>query len=235
LFDNMIRPLLPYAIRGAIWYQGESNCDRADQYQGMQTALIRDWRRAWGQGDFPFILVQLANYMQAIDYQDDSLMARLRDAQRLTLAEPETGMAVTIDIGEAIDIHPTNKRDVGDRLAQWALANTYAVAAVASGPLYSGMTIQGQSIRVRFTHCGAGLEARGGALSHFAIAGTDRRFHPATAIIDGSTIVVESEQVSKPAAVRYAWADNPAGCNLYNRDGYPASPFRTDSWPRRPA
>jgi sialate O-acetylesterase len=196
----------------------------------MMTSLIRDWRHAWGQGDFPFLVVQLANYMQPGEYQDRSAWARLRDAQFETLSEPGTGLAVAIDIGEAIDIHPKNKRDVGERLAQWALTTTHGVPGVASGPLYDGMTIERDRIRLRFRHVGGGLVAAGGPLATFAIAGQNRLFSPAKAVIEGATVVVSHPDVPEPVAVRYAWADNPEGCNLRNREGLPASPFRTDRW-----
>lgn len=229
LYDNMIHPLLPYAIGGAIWYQGESNVEKAGHYRDMLTTMIRDWRRAWGQGDFPFLMVQLANHMKSENYQENSGWARLREAQFQTLAEPETGMAVTIDIGEALDIHPTNKRDVGHRLAQWALVKHFGREGVPGGPLYAGMSIEGNRIRLQFDYVGDGLVSRDGkALSHFVIAGLDKRFHAAEAVIDGKTLVVSSADVTEPVAVRYAWADNPEGCNLFNQNGYPASPFRTD-------
>ena len=229
LYDNMIHPLLPYAVGGAIWYQGESNVANAGHYRDMLTAMIRDWRRAWGQGNFPFLIVQLANYMKSAAYQDDSGWARLREAQFQTLAEPATGMAVTIDIGDALDIHPTNKRDVGHRLAQWAMVKHFGLEGVPGGPLYAGMSIEGDRIRLRFDDVGNGLLSRDGSpLSHFVIAGLDKHFQAAEAVIDGYTIVVGSPQVAEPVAVRYAWADNPEGCNLFNQNGYPASPFRTD-------
>ena len=228
LHDNMIHPLLPYAVGGAIWYQGESNVAQAGSYRDMLTTMIRDWRRSWGQGDFPFLIVQLANYMQSSAYQENSGWARLREAQFQALAEPATGMAVTIDIGDALDIHPTNKRDVGRRLAQWALVKCFGLEGVPGGPLYTGMSIEGDCIRLRFDHVGNGLVSRdGGPLSHFVIAGLDKRFHAAEAVIEGRTILVRSADVPEPVAARYAWADNPEGCNLFNQDGYPASPFRT--------
>lgn len=229
LYDNMIHPLLPYGIGGAIWYQGESNCDRPGLYRDKLTNMIRDWRRAWGQGDFPFLIVQLANFMESKTYQEESTWARLREAQSQALAEPETGMAVTIDIGDALDIHPTNKRDVGHRLAQWTLVNHFGLEGVPCGPRYTGMSIEGNRIRLRFDHVGEGLVSKDGRpLSHFAIAGLDNRFQAARAEIDGCTILVSSPEVPGPVAVRYAWADNPEGCNLFNKNGYPASPFRTD-------
>jgi len=230
LYENIIRPIIPYAIGGTIWYQGEGNAgDR--QYHGKLLSLIRDWRRAWGQGDFPFLLAQLPNFMKASAYEEGSLWARLREDQAQVLAEPGTGLAVCIDLGDALDVHPLNKKDVGLRLARWALSECFGRPGPACGPLYAGMTIEGDAIRLRFKHIGAGLAARDGqALSHFMVAGLERRFVPAEARIDGDTVVVRSTGVSDPVAVRYAWADNPEGCNLCNRDGLPAGPFRTDNW-----
>ncbi len=233
LRNGMITPLVPYAIRGAIWYQGESNAGRAWQYRTLFPTMISDWRAAWGQGDFPFLFVQLANFMQPPAQPGDSAWAELRDAQTHTLtALPETGMAVAIDIGQADDIHPRNKQDVGLRLAKWALATTYKVpGAVASGPLYREATIEDGAIRISFDHLGGGLVAKGGTLDQFAIAGEDKQWVWAEAAIDGETVVVRSATVPKPLAVRYAWSDNPEGCNLSNQAGLPASPFRTDDWP----
>lgn len=229
LFDSMIRPLIPYAIRGAAWYQGESNDSNSAQYGRLLKAMIRDWRRAWGQGNFPFLTVQLANYTTPSAFDPASAWAVVREGQLQSLAEPATGLAVAIDIGEEVDIHPRNKADVGARLAQWALARVYGKAVVPSGPLYAGMTIEGCRIRLRFEHVGGGLVARGGDLKTFVIAGEDRKFKPGIARIDGATVVVESPDVPEPIAVRYAWANNPEGCNLYNAEGLPASPFRTDT------
>ena len=231
LYDSMIAPLIPYGLRGAIWYQGECNTAKPWQYHRLLTDMIRCWRWDWGQGDFPFLIVQLANFRPAANHQDASQWARLREAQFQTLSEPATGLAVTIDIGEALDIHPQNKVDVGRRLAQWALSATYGRPVVASGPLYVGMTREGSTIRLRFDHADGGLVARGGALRTFVMAGSDRTFHDATAVIDDRTVVVSCPAVPAPMAVRYAWADNPEGCNLYNAEGLPASPFRTDTWP----
>ena len=230
LFDNMIAPLLPYGIRGAIWYQGESNADAADKYRHLMVEMIRCWRNAWGQGDFPFLQVQLANYMAPAAFQPNSNWALLREAQFQATREPGVGMAVAIDIGDAIDIHPKNKRDVGHRLAQWALSQTYGRPIVPSGPLYSGMMIEGNRIRIQFDHAGRGLVTKNGALKTFVIAGMDRRFVEAEAVIEGNSLVVSSAKVPEPMAVRYAWADNPEGCNLCNIEGLPASPFRTDTW-----
>ena len=231
LFNAMIHPLIPFAIRGAIWYQGESNAGRAYQYRKLFPAMIQDWRRAWGQGDFPFLYVQLANFMKAQDQPGVSAWAELREAQTMTLALPNTAMAVTIDVGDAADIHPKNKQDVGKRLALAALARAYGRDIPYSGPLYQSMKVEGDSVRLRFQHVDGGLVAQGGEpLRGFAIAGDDRNFVWADAKIDGNTIVVRSDKVARPVAVRYAWADNPV-CNLFNKAGLPASPFRTDDWP----
>jgi len=231
LYNGMIAPLLPYAIRGAIWYQGESNAGRAYQYRELFPTMIRDWRQSWQEGDFPFLFVQLANFMAAQPNPGDSAWAELREAQSMTLRLANTGMAVIIDIGDAVDIHPRNKQDVGYRLALWPLALVHGERIEYSGPLYESMSVEGERIRLRFTHVDGGLVARSGPpLKGFAIAGEDRRFVWANAQIEGDTVVVWSDQVASPAAVRYAWADNPI-CNLYNRDRLPASPFRTDDWP----
>lgn len=230
LNDNMIQPLIPYAIRGATWYQGESNADHGHAYGWMLRALIRDWRRTWGQGDFPFLTVQLANFQQPAPYDEASSWPWVREGQLASLCEPNTGLAVAIDIGDAVDIHPVNKQDVGARLAQWALARTYGRPIVPSGPLYRDHVLEGDRIRLRFDHVGGGLAARNGALQTFVIAGLNRAFLAAEAEIDGDTVVVHADAVPEPVAVRYAWADNPDGCNLYNQEGLPGSPFRTDAW-----
>jgi sialate O-acetylesterase len=231
LFNAMIAPLTPFTIRGAIWYQGESNAGRAYQYRALFPTMIKSWWQSWDRDDFPFLFVQLANYMDVKDEPGQSAWAELREAQLMTLDLPNTGMAVTIDIGEADDIHPRNKQDVGDRLALWALARTYFKDVVYSGPLYSFMNIRGDEIVLHFKHVGGGLVAKGGErLKGFAVAGSDREFVWGDARIEGETVVVRSETVAEPVAVRYAWADNPV-CNLYNQAGLPASPFRTDGWP----
>ncbi|MGE5295300.1 MAG: sialate O-acetylesterase [Solirubrobacterales bacterium] len=230
LYNGMIAPLIPFAIRGAIWYQGESNADRAYQYRRLFPDMIADWRRNWDIKGFPFLFVQLANFMAEKPEPADSAWAELREAQCMTLSRKNTGMATIIDIGDAADIHPKNKQDVGKRLALWALAKTYEKDVVYSGPLYRSMKARDGKIVLQFDCVGDGLVAKGGPLKGFAIAGTDRKFVWADAVIEGKTVVVSSDKVSKPVAVRYAWADNPA-CNLYNAADLPASPFRTDDWP----
>jgi sialate O-acetylesterase len=230
LYNAMIDPLVPYAIRGAIWYQGESNAGRAYQYRTLFPLMIRDWRTKWGY-EFPFYFVQLANYMQRKEEPSASGWAELREAQLQTLRLHNTGMAVTIDIGDANDIHPKNKQDVGKRLALLARRHTYDEDLVAEGPRYNSYRIEEGKIRICFKPCSSGPAIRGdGDLKGFAIAGPDRVFHWAKAHIEGNEVVVHSAKVPFPVAVRYGWADNPA-CNLVNEAGLPASPFRTDDWP----
>lgn len=240
LYNAMINPLIPYAIRGAIWYQGEANGGQPDVYRVLFPALIQAWRRAWGQGDFPFYFVQLANFQAA---KDDPAggdgWAAIREAQRATLGLANTGMAVSIDIGDAHDIHPRNKQDVGRRLARWALAKAYSQKVVASGPLYREHRVEGSAIRLFFDHVGGGLmvgrkeglaptaAVADGTLQRFAIARADGTWVWADARIEGETVVVSAAEVPNPVAVRYAYAMNPEGCNLYNREGLPASPFQT--------
>ena len=237
LYNGMLVPIIPYAVRGAIWYQGEGNAGRAYQYRKLFPAMIADWRKAWGEGDFPFLFVQLANFKDTKPEPADDDWAELREAQHLTLkASPNTGEAVIIDIGEAKDIHPKNKQEVGRRLALQAQAVAYGKKdVVCSGPVYESMKAEEGKIRLTFKSAGGGLVAgaHSGApapLQGFAIAGEDKKFVWAEAKIDGETVVVGSDKVAKPVAVRYAWASNPV-CNLYNKEGLPASPFRTDEWP----
>lgn len=232
LYNGMIAPLAPYAIRGVIWYQGESNVGRAREYRKLFPAMIRNWRRAWRQGDFPFLFVQLANILEVQKQPDlPSGWAELREAQTMSLSVPDTAMVVIIDIGDAVDIHPRNKQEVGWRLAQAALGTVYGRSVVYSGPIYDGMEIEGNRICLHFKHVGGGLTPNWmGKLRGFAIAGEDRHFVWADAKVEGESVVVSSDQVAKPVAVRYGWAENPIG-NLYNKAGFPASPFRTDDWP----
>lgn len=227
LYNGMIHPLVPFAVRGVIWYQGESNHPDGMLYRDKMEALIKGWRQVWGRDDMPFYYVQLAPY--GLIYSGEQL-PRIWEAQTAALAIPHTGMAVTVDIGDVENIHPQNKLDVGKRLALWALARTYGRDVVYSGPLYKGMAIEGERIRVRFEHTAGGLAARDGQpLTWFTIAGQDRKFVPAEAVIDGETVVVHSPQVARPVAVRFAWHQN-ATPNLMNKAGLPASPFRTDDW-----
>lgn len=227
LYCGMISPLLPFAVRGAIWYQGESNADRPTQYRELLPALIQDWRRAWNNPSLAFYIVQLANYMQVRDEPSQSNWAELREAQAMAGSLPDAGMAVTIDIGDAADIHPRNKQDVGRRLAYAALHGTYGLAEIVpSGPVFREMRVAGGEIRIEFDYAD-GFEARGDSLQGFAIAGADGQYRWADARIDGQSVVVSSPFVPNPTSVRYAWADNPI-CNLYNAAGLPAVPFRTD-------
>ncbi|WP_214225279.1 sialate O-acetylesterase [Pedobacter sp. B4-66] len=231
LYNAMINPYLQFPIKGAIWYQGESNAGRANQYRTLFPAMIKDWRKSWNQPNFPFYFVQLANFMKVDAEPVSSEWAELRDAQRETLLLPNTGMAVSIDIGDAVDIHPKNKQDVGKRLAFIALAKDYGVKIPYSGPIYQSQKIDGAAINLTFKSADGGLKAKDGAeLKGFAIAGSDQKFYWAKAVVKGNQVVVSSPDVANPVAVRYAWANNPV-CNFVNGAGLPASPFRTDSWP----
>lgn len=225
LFNGMIAPLVPFGLRGFIWYQGESNVGQHDSYQARFTALIRDWRGRWGQGQLPFYFVQIANFEQ------NGLWPQLREAQTRTLAEPATGMAVTIDIGDPRDIHPRNKQDVGRRLALLARAGTYEETdIVATGPTLARVQIDGAEARIHWNSA-RGLHTRDGAADvlGFELAGADGKFHRATARINGETVIVTAAAVPAPQHVRYAWADSPA-TNLVNDAGLPAAPFRTDAY-----
>jgi sialate O-acetylesterase len=253
IFNGVINPLIPYALDGIIWYQGESNTGRADQYRVAFPLLIEDWRRRWNRGDLPFYFCQLANYLPKRSTPAESEWAELRESQTEALHLPRTGQAVLIDLGEAGDIHPRNKKDAGDRLARLALAGNYGKEVVSSGPVFDSVIVEGASIRIRFTHTDRGLIARTlpevydvstltgktaplvrnspqSQVEGFSICGEDRRWVWAEAKIEGESVVVWSEKVAHPIAVRYAWADNPT-CNLYNGAGLPAGPFRTDHFP----
>jgi sialate O-acetylesterase len=230
LFNGMINPLIPYAIKGVIWYQGESNTGMAWQYRELFSTLIKDWRTHWNDGDFPFYFVQLANHMQRNEQPVDDMWAELREAQTLALQLPNTGMAVTIDIGEADNIHFGNKQDVGKRLALWALNKDYKKEIPYSGPLYKSSQIVGDKVIIHFDNVYKGLATSDrGNLTGFAVAGEDKTFYWADASIEGNTVVVSSKDVGTPVAVRYAWSSNPE-CNLINSAKLPASPFRTDDW-----
>jgi sialate O-acetylesterase len=234
LFNAMIAPLLTMPIKGAIWYQGEGNAGRAFQYRTLLPAMIQDWRKHWQVGSFPFFVVQLANFTDPVAQPGESDWAELREAQLLTSQQLiNCGLAVTIDIGEAVDIHPRNKQDVGTRLASSACAKAYGQNLVYSGPTYQRMQAEGNRIRLFFEPTKAGLLAKDkyGYVKGFTIAGADKKFSWAQAIIDGESILVWSNAVKDPQAVRYAWANNPDDANLYNSEGLPASPFRTDDWP----
>jgi sialate O-acetylesterase len=233
IYNGVLKATIGYGIRGAIWYQGESNAGRAYQYRDLFPLMIKNWREEWGIGDFSFYWVQLADFLPEKPEPGDSAWAELREAQTMTMGKlSRTGEAVIIDLGEAKDIHPRNKQDVAKRLARWALAQDYGIAIPHRSPTYKSMEKQGNKIVVTFDHVGAGLYAfdvpdpRG-----FTIAAADKKFVAATAKVIGTDKVeVWSDKVSEPVAVRYAWADNPV-CNLYSREGLPATPFRTDDWP----
>lgn len=233
LFNAMIHPILNYGIRGALWYQGESNAGRAYQYRKAFPLMIQDWRNHFKQGDFPFYFVQLASFNAAMGNSKlGSTWAELREAQTMTLSLPNTGMAVTTDVGEATDIHPRNKQDVGKRLVVIALNQLYDKKQEYSGPMYQSMKMEGNKIRLTFTHAGSGLLVKDkyGYLKGFEVAGADQKFYYAKAWIEGNDIVVSCDVVTNPVAARFAWADNPEDANLFNKEGFPAAPFRTDTW-----
>lgn len=231
LYNAMISPLLNYRIKGVIWYQGESNAGKPIKYRRLFPTLIKDWRQNWNQESFPFLFVQLPNFMEAKDQPTESNWALLREAQLKTLTVPNTGMAVTIDIGEWNDIHPLNKKDVGKRLALAARKVAYGKEDVVySSPIYKDMKIKGNKVILTFKHTGSGLIAKGEEeLKGFAICGPDKEFVWAEAKIKNNKVIVWNDDISNPVAVRYAWADNPKDANLYNKEGLPASPFRTDN------
>jgi sialate O-acetylesterase len=247
MYNGMINPYKPISLRGAIWYQGESNGGEGEEYFHKKQGLIKGWRSAFENDKLAFGFVQLADFQGANDNPaGGDGWARVREAQRKSLTIPNTGMAVIIDLGDAADIHPRNKQDVGDRLARWAEAEVYGKEdVVASGPLFKELKIDGNKAIVSFDHVGGGLivgnkdrnkplsdvtEVKDGKLARFAIAGEDKVWQWATAVIEGDTVVLTSDKVAKPVAVRYAYSMNPAGANLYNKAGLPASPFRTDDW-----
>ncbi len=233
LYNAMIQPLVNFGIKGAIWYQGENNAGRAYQYRTAFPLMITDWRKNWRQGDFPFYFVQLAGFNSGNGNSiNGSTWAELREAQTLTLSLPNTGMAVTTDIGESKDIHPKNKQDVGKRLALVALDHTYGKKNVYSGPVFQSMKTKADKIRISFNHAGAGLAIKKSdhIIKGFEIAGADQHFYPAKAIMEGNEVIVSAEAVPEPVAVRYAWADDTGYVNLYNKEGLPAVPFRTDQW-----
>jgi sialate O-acetylesterase len=247
MYNAMIHPVVHYPIKGALWYQGESNGTEGETYYQKMRALIEGWRKEWKQGDFPFYFVQLASYQNpSEDPAGGNGWAQVREAQRKALTIPNTGMAVIIDtvpLNQAGDIHPRNKYDVGTRLARWSLSHDYGQKEmVVSGPLFKAQRVEGNKIRLAFEHVGGGLmvgkkegrtpavEAAGEKLKRFAIAGADKKWVWADAVIEKNTVVVSSSEVKDPVAVRYAYQMNPDGANLFNREGLPASPFRTDTW-----
>ncbi len=227
-YNAMIAPIIPYGIKGVIWYQGENNVYRPTQYQKLFQTMINSWRTEWKEGDFPFYFVQIAPFR----YEDglNNIPPYLREAQMMALSLPNTGMVVTTDLGNVEDIHPRNKQDVGNRLALWALAKTYGIDnLVYSGPFYKSMKIEGDAIRLNFDHIGSGLMSKDGSLTGFEIANADQKFVKATAIIDGTTVIVSKNGVKNPVAVRFGWSiiSEP---NFFNKEGLPAAPFRTDQW-----
>ncbi len=234
IYDGMIDPLIPFYIKGAIWYQGESNEARAQQYGILLPTMIKAWRERWGEGDFAFGIVQLPNYREPKPEPADEAWSHIREAQRRTVDNtPNTGLIVTIDIGEAHDIHPKNKLDVGKRMARWALVDVYGRKVTKSGPMFRAAWNSGSQVTIAFDQVGQGLRARDGTdLSEFAIAGVDRKWYWAHAkIVSKNTVQVWSESVKQPLAVRYAFNNNPRNPNLTNDTGLPAAPFRTDNWP----
>jgi sialate O-acetylesterase len=226
LYNGMIAPLIPFAIRGAVWYQGEANVGRGAQYQVLLPTMIRNWRNDWTAGDFPFGIVQIAPFFYG---GDGTAEAEVWEAQLKTVQSvPNTGIALTMDIGDLNEIHPEDKQDVGHRLALWALAKVHNRPIIYSGPIYKSMAIEGERVRIAFDHVGAGLVSRDGkALTEFMIAGADKKFLRATAEIDGQTVIVVSDAVTNPVAVRFAFGGT-AQPNLANKEGLPAAPFRTD-------
>ncbi|MDP4625964.1 MAG: hypothetical protein NWT08_12585 [Akkermansiaceae bacterium] len=232
LYNSMIEPLAPFAMKGVIWYQGESNMEDPIQYRILFPAVIEEWRSLWKQGDFPFYFVQIAPFQ----YKGSKYPAALlREAQTMSLSVPKTGMAVTMDVGAADNIHPKEKKPVGERLALLALARTYGKSEIVdSGPMYREMKVEGDQIRLGFDHSDGGLTTDDEKeLRHFTIAGSDKVFHPATATIDRNTVVVGSDKVSHPKAVRFGWG-NADDTNFINKEGLPSPSFRTDDWPFQP-
>ena len=230
IFNDSIAPVIPFAVRGAIWYQGEGNRDYPVTYRRLLPALIADWRQQWGQGDFPFLVVQLANYQERKPEPWEGKDCAIREAQLKTVQTvTNTALAVTIDVGEAKDVHYPNKRPVGERLALAARAVAYGEKIEYSGPMFRSAAFDGGKAAVSFTHVGGGLVAKGDTLTGFLLCGSDKKFVRAEAKIEGDKVIVSSDKVASPVAVRYAWERNP-DCNLYNKEGLPASPFRSDEF-----
>jgi sialate O-acetylesterase len=231
LFEGMLAPVAPLAITGAIWYQGEANADRAFQYRKLLPAMIADWRRLFGQGDFPFYVVSLPAFQHRRDAPGDDAWAEMREAQAMTAESVANScLAVTIDTGDADNIHPQDKKEVGERLALCALARHYGEKVVYTGPTFNSVERLTGSLRLHFTHTDGGLIVKGGKLEEFSVAGEDHKWHWADARVEGDTVVVRSSVVPDPKEARYAWQSNPAA-TLFNGAGLPAVPFRTDDWP----
>ncbi len=232
-YNAMIHPIIPFGIRGALWYQGESNASRAYQYRTAFPLMINDWRQKWGLGEFPFYFVQLATFKTAGDSNEGCSWAELREAQTLTLRKvPNTGMCVTTDIGDPVDIHPVNKQDVGKRLAFMALNDVYGTPLISRGPMFKSMTKEGNKLIISFDDIGTGLNTpdQYGYLKGFEVAGINKKFYFARAYINEDKVVVESDQVNSPVAVRFGWIGDASDCNLFNEEGLPAVPFRSDDW-----
>jgi len=230
LYNAMIHPILPYGLKGFLWYQGEANDTLAYNYRTLFPMMITDWRIRWQQGYLPFIYVQLPNYKKRQSEPMESEWAELREAQAMTLTQPKTGMVCTIDLGEAENIHPKNKQDVAFRLALQAEKMVYGKQDIVSGPTFHSFGIEGNAIRVSFSEIGSGLKTKDNSFPReFTIAGADKKFYKAVAQIQGNEIIISSDKVANPVAVRYAWSDNP-DCNLINAEGFSAIPFRTDNW-----
>jgi sialate O-acetylesterase len=231
LYDGMIEPVAPLAIRGAIWYQGEANFERAYQYRTLLPAMIGDWRKLFGQGDFPFYIVSLPAFMRHRDEPGDDSWAELREAQALTAGKVKnSGLAVTVDTGDPDNIHPKDKKIVGERLALCALAKEYGKKISYAGPTFKSVEHLPGKLKLHFDHTDGGLVVKGDTLEEFSIAGKDRKWYWADAKIEGDAVIVSSSKVPDPEAVRYAWQANPAA-TFYNGAGLPAVPFRTDNWP----
>lgn len=244
-YNTMLHPLFPMAFKGVVWYQGEANRFRGHQYRELLPAMVKEWRECFEQDDLKFYVVQLPEIGKKPDQSGpDSLFAELREAQWMTVQhDPRMEMAVLIDTDPQGNLHPKNKQLPGDRLARIALANDYGQNVEFSGPVFREINIKENKVTLSFDHAdglmagkrlapsSVAVEAVDEPLAHFSIAGGDRKFHPARAVVDGATVIVESDAVANPVAVRYAWANNPVGCNFYNQAGLPAMPFRTDDWP----
>ena len=229
LYNAMVAPVINYSIKGFLWYQGEANTGRAEEYAKIQPAMIADWRNKWNKNDLPFIYVQLPGFMDYNYIPSESQWAALRESQLKSLSVPNTGMAVAIDLGEWNDIHPDNKKDVGERMAMVAEKIAYGENVIYSGPIFKSSETKGKEMIITFDHIGTGLITNDGeAPGEFAIAGADKKFVWAKARIEGNKIIVWNDTITQPVYVRYSWADNPVHPNLYNKEGLPASPFRTD-------